>query len=152
MVSVFFGLDKKSDFAPDEVFQAQFIPEWLEDENVKKMILDIDKTVVQSSRCLMSPVLGQIAPYYLSGGVKSLIMLYKTDWYYPDLINFGGNCEEWLLWVFNSRDLVKVSCSGYDLTFRDIQINGICENDGSMINNDIDWAEKMGYFVPLGRR
>lgn len=147
MLSVFFGFDKKADFNPDAMFDHQFDAEWFDDDIVKQMVLDIDKTVVQSRFCMMSPVFGQIPPRMLSGGVKALILLYKTDWYYTDLINYGENCEDWLVWIFNHKDLVKVSCSGFDLTFWDKDIRGICENDGSMIRNCDDWALKMGEFV-----
>lgn len=152
MISVFFGIDDEADYMPDSTFEHTYCPEWFDDEDVRRMVLDIDKTTVQSRHCFLSPVLGQIPPHYLSGGVKGMIMLYKTDWYYPDLVNFGENCEEWLVWIFNHKDIVRVSCSGYDLTFRDMPIRGICENDGSQINNHIDWALKMGEFVPLGKR
>ena len=41
------------------------------------MILDIDKSKVISANCIESPILGQITPRLLSGGVKALILMYK---------------------------------------------------------------------------
>ena len=151
MVSVFFGIDSKADYYPEAVFRNRYQEAWFDDEIVRKMVRDIDRTIVQSRHCMLSPVLGQIPPAMLSGGVKSLIMLYKTDWYYPDLINFGENCEGWLSWVFESRDVVKVSCSGFDLQFLG-GIRGVCENDGTQICNSDDWALKMGQYVTECKR
>ena len=115
----------------------------LDDEFVKEMIKDVDKSIVLSNQCIQSPVLGQIPPERLSGGVKTCIMLYKLDDFVPDLIVCGENCQKWLSKVFEKKDLVKVTMSGYDLTFRGYPIHGICENDGSEINDAEDWTDKM---------
>lgn len=32
---------------------------------------------------------------------------------------------------------------GYDLTFKGLEINGVCENDGSLFRNSEDWTDKM---------
>lgn len=151
VLSVFFGFDEKADVAPDEMFIHNYDEAWFDDEIVRKMVQDIDNTVVQSRYCMLSPVLGQIPPAMLSGGVLGLILLYKTEWYYPDLINYGENCEGWLSWIFESRDIVKVSCSGFDLQFLG-GIRGVCENDGTQIRNSDDWALKMGQYVTECKR
>lgn len=39
------------------------------------MIKDVDKSEVVSDECIISPVLGQIPPERLSGGVKTLLLI-----------------------------------------------------------------------------
>lgn len=143
MVSVYFGNDKSSILNVDVYFNHVFEHTWLDDEFVRDMIKDIDNSEVLSNQCIQSPVLGQIPPERLSGGVKTCIMLYKMDDFVPDLIVCGDNCEKWLSKIFESKNLVKVTMSGYDLTFRGYPIKGVCENDGSEINNAEDWVDKM---------
>lgn len=140
MVSVFFGMDRKANFDPDGYFRWGYYPEWFDDDIVKQMVLDVDKTVVKSQYCMESPVLGQIPPDMLSGGVKGLILLYKDPDYYTDISIFGENCQGWLSWLFQHKD-IKCSCCTYDLTFRGYEIQGICENDGRQIKDAEDWVQ-----------
>lgn len=85
-------------------FHALFNPEWMEDELVKNMVLDVDKSIVQSPYCIMSPVLGQIPPDMLSGGVKFLILMLKTD-LRLDLSKCGENCAKWVIEIAKHKDV-----------------------------------------------
>lgn len=147
MVSVFFGIDDNAIINIDSEFEDLFLEEWLDDPDVCQMIMDIDKSKVLSRRCIQSPVLGQIPPADLSGGVKACILLYKcTEDVMLDLMLCGENCQGWLSKIFAMKD-VKVSLSGYILSFRGYDVSGVCENDGSIINNSKEWAEKMRFWV-----
>lgn len=48
---------------------------------VKEMIRAVDKSEVLSSHAIESPVLGIIPTTRLSGGVKALILIYKSQSY-----------------------------------------------------------------------
>jgi hypothetical protein len=144
MVSVYFGIDRKSILNVDEYFNHTYEDEWLDDPLVKEMVKDIDNSDILSRYCIQSPVLGQIPPTMLSGGVKTLIMLYKgEEGFVPDLIVCGENCQKWLSKIFSLRGIIKVTMSGYDLNFNGLPIEGICENDGSKIKDSKDWTKKM---------
>ena len=147
MVSVFFGVDKKAILNIDSEFEDLFMEEWLDDPVVRQMIKDIDRSEVLSRRCIQSPVLGQIPPADLSGGVKACILMYKcNEDILLDLILCGENCQGWLSKLFQIKD-VKVTLSGYTVSFRGYDVQGVCENDRSIISNSNDWAEKMCYWV-----
>lgn len=143
MVSVYFGNDTRAVLNIDSYFNHTFRHEWLNDPIVKQMIKDIDNSEVLSEYCIQSPVLGQIPPERISGGVKTCILLWKLDDFLVDLITCGENCQEWLSYIFSHKDVVRVSMSGYDLDFEGLEISGICENDNSVINNSYDWVDKM---------
>lgn len=143
MVSVYFGYDKSAILCVDTFFGNVYEYEWFDDPIVREMIRDIDHSTVLSSQCIQSPILGQIPPEMLSGGVKTCIMLYKMDNFLPDLTACGENCEKWLSYIFYTKELVRVTMSGHDLTFRGLPIHGICENDGSEIKDYHDWINKM---------
>lgn len=150
MVSVFFGYDHRANTNINDIFYNCYKPEWFDDELVKEMVLGIDKTKVISQYCMLSPVLGQIPPLMLSGGVKTCILLYKLyeenpkTMFIPDLIVCGENCEPWLAEVFKrSKVPVRVTFSSSYFSFMGYEFTGICENDGSEITCGDDWCNKM---------
>lgn len=86
-------------------FDNVYEDEWLEDEFVKEMILDVDHSVVISPHIIESPVLGAITPRELSGGVKVLILMLKDDSFIYNLSNCGNNCAKWVLNIAENKDL-----------------------------------------------
>lgn len=133
----------------DDFFKVVFQPEWLDDELVKEMIEDIDKSKVLSRYCIESPVLGQIPPTMLSGGVKALIILLKDEpgvdeeECYLNLTYLGNNCQKWLLRIAEEKD-IEVCMTGYEMDFYGFEdMNVLCLNDGSIIHNGKEWVDKM---------
>lgn len=123
-------------------FDYNYEEEWLDDDLVKEMVLDVDKSTVISHNHIVSPVLGDITPKDLSGGVKTLILMLKE----PDLItyasNCGNNCSKWILKVAALQD-VHIAL-GYIMDFGnsgDI-MNAIIENDGTVIKTVEDFDFK----------
>ena len=92
-------------FSPDTYFKYNYEEEWFNDNLVKTMVFDVDSSIVESPHMINSPILGQIAPERLSGGVKALIIMYKE----PDLIvnasACGDNCAKWILEIGKRTDL-----------------------------------------------
>lgn len=104
MLHIRFGTTEDTIVAVESTFDFGYEEEWLEDELVKEMILDVDKSQVISPHCIESPVLGQIAPSELSGGVKALILMLKTDeeiW----ATACGDNCAKWITKIAEIKDL-----------------------------------------------
>lgn len=56
-------------------FKYDYEDNWITDPFVKKMIKDVDQSIVLDSGVIDSPVLGKIPPTGLSGGVKTLILV-----------------------------------------------------------------------------
>lgn len=117
----------------DSYFNNTFEPEWFDDELVKEMVLDVDKTVVQSQYCMNSPVLGQIPPQMLSQGVKTLILMLKQ----PDMIFYatkcGDNCAKWILEIAKHQELHIVL--GHYMQWGDWNdpLEAVIENDNSTV-------------------
>lgn len=105
MLNILFGSSEDTIIAVDAVFNNNYEEEWLNDTLVKEMVLDIDKSEILSPYCIQSPVLGQISPRDLSGGVKALILSLKTDmeiW----ATACGDNCAKWFLKIGEIKDIV----------------------------------------------
>ena len=105
MLSVFYGDMPEAIYNPVRFFKNSYTDDWITDELSKKMIRDVDKSEVLGARVIDSPVLGGISPRELSGGVKTLIDIYKQ----PDKVfnasACGDNCARWLLEIGDMMDV-----------------------------------------------
>jgi hypothetical protein len=144
MLSIYFGdgLDGVIT-APNIFFDNQFDAEWMNDELTKKMIKDVDKSDVLAPYCIQSPVLGQISPFMISGGVKALILMNNR----PDIVvnasYCGDNCAKWINEIGKVKDVtIRL---GYPMLFKDIVAR--CLNDDSKIENKYDYVDKVMKFL-----
>ena len=105
MLNIIYGDVKNSIYNTNVYFKNSYEPEWLDAELAKKMIKDIDDSEVLSGECINSPVLGQIPPERLSGGVKTLLLILNE----PDRIfnasTCGDNCAKWILEIGRIKDV-----------------------------------------------
>ena len=69
------------------------------------MILDVDRSTVLGPRVIDSPVLGGISPRELSGGVKTLISIYKVPERIFNASACGDNCAKWILKIGELQDV-----------------------------------------------
>lgn len=142
MLYVLFGERLDDTIFPTSVyFNNVYENEWFNDEDVKQIVRDIDKSEL-NGLCVLSPFLGSIPVEKLSGGAKGLILMLKEDNFISDLISYGNNCEDWIIRISNKKD-ITVCMTGVDMTFEGKDIKAICLNDNSKINNYIDWCDKM---------
>ena len=145
MLKVFFGIHEDAMLSVDSYFNNTYDESWFADPIVVQMVKDIDGSDVISPNCINSPVLGQIPPITLSGGVKALICLHMIGDPFLDLIVMGENCSEWLLKIANEKD-ITVAMSGSHLTFSDMDDifpKCLCLNDDSVIETPKEWVFKM---------
>ena len=105
MLSIIYGVMQNSIYNRNVYFKNTYDPEWFESDLAKKIVKDIDNSDVLSGECINSPVLGQIPPERLSGGVKTLLLMLNE----PDKIfntsTCGDNCAKWILEIGKQKDL-----------------------------------------------
>ena len=104
MLQIHYGIRENTVSLVDSYFKHNFDAEWLNDDLVKEMVLDVDKSKVIAPYCIDSPVLGQISPFMLSGGVKALILMLKTN-YIVNASMCGDNCSKWIIKIAEEKDL-----------------------------------------------
>lgn len=141
MLNIYFGWKDNAELNIEDYFFGAFLPEWLENPLVKEMILDIDNSTVTSPYCIQNDILGQIAPYYLSGGVKSLILMLYDDAFYTDLLVLGENCSKWLGAISKQKD-ITCCISNYDLPFPNVPFKRL--NDNKILSTNEDWILSLG--------
>ena len=105
MLTIIYGDEPRSIYNTNVYFKNTYESEWLESELAKKIIQDVDDSEVLGGECIKSPVLGQIPPERLSGGVKTLLLMLNE----PDRIfnasTCGDNCAKWILEIAKQKDL-----------------------------------------------
>ena len=75
MLNIIFGECKDVIYNTSVFFKNVYEKEWLNEEQTRQMIKDVDNSKVISDGAIESPVLGIIPPTSLSGGVKTLILI-----------------------------------------------------------------------------
>ena len=90
--------------AVDGYFNRNKTKDWFNRQDVKNIILDIDKTVAVKDEYLESPVFGGMAPERLSTGCKALILMLVQD--RPVYATkCGDNCTKYILEIAEQKDL-----------------------------------------------
>lgn len=104
MLNIYFGDMDEAYYGPSW-FKFNYDPAWFEDPFVEEMMEDIDKSFYRGGDLIESSVLGPIPPERLSGGLMTLISIYKN----PDLIfdatSCGENCAKWLYQIGQKEDV-----------------------------------------------
>ena len=137
MLNISFKVTNKTIWDVDSYFNFNYEDAWFENDLVKEMVRDIDKSDVVSSNCVQSPVLGQIPVTKLSGGVKALILMLKEPelWIYATAC--GDNCANWIVRISEMQDVNIVLRHTMWFT-RDFV--GKCIDNGMRIHNLDDYG------------
>lgn len=134
MLTVHTGISDDTIDYIDSYFKNNYEDEWLDDELVKEMVLDIDNSVIESPHKISSPVLGDITPLDLSTGVKALILMYKEPENEFWATACGDNCAKWIKKFGDEMD-ITISLEH----FMDF-------GDNSFLCKDADTDEIVEYF------
>ena len=105
MLSIIYGDMQNSIHNTNVYFKNTYEPEWFESDLAKKIVKDIDNSDVLSGECINSPVLGQIPPERLSGGVKTLLLMLNEQDKIFNASTCGDNCAKWILEIGKQKDL-----------------------------------------------
>ena len=145
-MSFFYAKSRTCSFIDINIyFKNSYEPEWLEAELAKKMIKDIDDSEVLSGECINSPVLGQIPPERLSGGVKTLLLILNE----PDRIfnasTCGDNCAKWILKIAEKKDLT-INLR-HIMDFGEETFEAQILNNGRQVHDMQEFVEVAGEYV-----
>ena len=145
MLHIQFGEMENVNYGPDW-FKANYDPEWLKDNFVRAMIKDVDSSDCLDGIVINSPILGSIPPERLSGGVQTLIMIYKKPQLVFDATSCGSNCSKWLLEIGKRMD-VTVNLN-YLMKFDDSpDFEVYIENERRLVSNFADYVASAVKYV-----
>lgn len=120
-------------------------PNVLNDPFVKEIVKGVDNSELVGPNLVISPVLGAIPPSSLSGGTKTLIILYAQDKPVTGL-SLSDNTIPWLLKIAEMKDITIFL--GHRVHFPD-KMDAIILDNGISVNSDSDfvkqWLLTQGY-------
>lgn len=138
MLRIQFG-KKNNVFYGPSYFKANYDIEWLNDSFVQDMIEDVDNSSFEGGDLISSSVLGPISPRELSGGVQTLICIYKNPELVFDATSCGSNCSKWLLEIGRRMDVTI--CLEYFMPFDNLgEIDIYIENVDKRFNDSNEYA------------
>lgn len=105
MLTIVYGDEPQCIYNTNVYFKNTYESQWIESEFAKEMIKDIDDSDVLSGECINSPVLGQIPPERLSGGVKTLLLMLNEPEKIFNASTCGDNCAKWILKIGKQSDV-----------------------------------------------
>lgn len=133
MLYIFYGEKDNVINRSDVYFNNTYQDEWLMDDFVKSIISDVDKSEVLGPHLIESSVLGPIGPKDLSGGTKTLILMYKDREHIFNATNCGNNCSKWILEIAKKQDLTI--CLQHNMDFGTDGFEAIVLNNNRHIYN-----------------
>jgi hypothetical protein len=104
MLRVYFGSLADEIYNTDLYFKNSYKDEWLSDDFVKEMIKEIDNSEVIENNAIKNDILGTFSPTGLSGGVKTLILIYFNPKIIFNISNCGDNCIPFLFKIVQKRE------------------------------------------------
>lgn len=137
MLNIHFG-EKKAYYGP-AWFVNSYDLGWFEDAFVAEMLKDIDKSEYKGGELIVSDVLGPISPKDLSGGVMTLISIYKNPEKIFNATSCGDNCAKWLLRIGEKEDITVVL--EYLMKFDELEPFDIkIENTGEIVKSGKEYV------------
>lgn len=146
MLHIFYGeyTGKNYIYDPDTYFNNQAQRKWLLEDLSRQMIRDVDKSEVISENLIQSSRLGPIPPQWLSGGVKTLILIDHDQNHVFNASACGNNCAKWLLEIGRRKDvLVRL---GYPMNFGGGAFSFVIENTGHTVHSMREMVTEMAVY------
>lgn len=131
MLTVYFGNLEKAVYNTSMYFDNTYLDTWLEDDFVRDIIKSVDKATVISNKAIDSQALGVIPVTKLSGGTKTLILVYKDRSRVFNASTCGDNCSRWLL------KIAKASKEDVVINLHHIMDFGENPFEIRILNNDV---------------
>ena len=97
MLNIFYGDMAEVIYNTSLYFDNTYFDGWLYDEFARKMIKDVDKAKVLSGQAVESKALGVIPATKISGGLKTLLLIYNQPEKIFNASTCGDNCAKWIL-------------------------------------------------------
>jgi len=145
MLNVYFGEMPEAIYDTSTYFRHAYQDKWITDPMTVEIIRDVDGSEVLGSNLIQSPVLGPISPQQLSGGVKTLILIYKDSGRVFNASKCGNNCAKWLLKMAEKKK--KVINLRHIMDFGDGEFKIKVLNSGKIATNMKELVLLAGEYV-----
>jgi len=130
MLNIYFGEMMEAIYNTSVYFDNTYYDGWLNDDFARKMIKDIDNAEVLSGQAVNSKALGVIPVTKISGGLKTLLLIYNDTNKIFNASTCGDNCAKWIL------KIAKDSKRDITINLRHIMDFGEGKFEIRIMNND----------------
>ena len=147
MLNIFYGVMPEAIYNTSLYFNNTYYDNWLTDDFAKKMIKSVDKATVLSGQAVNSKALGVIPATKISGGLKTLLLIYNQ----PDKIfnasTCGDNCAKWILRIAKKLDKDITVNLRHIMDFGDGQFEIKILNNDKIVHNMSELVLYAGEFL-----
>ena len=147
MLHIFFGDMPEAIYNTSLYFDNTYLDKWLTDSFAKKIIKSVDKATVLSGRAIDSKALGVIPVTQLSGGTKTLLLMYNRPEQVFNASTCGDNCAPWILKIAakQKKDITINLHHIMDFGDKDFEIK-ILNND-TVVHSMAELVVYAGFFL-----
>lgn len=142
MLNIIFGDTDKAIYNTSVFFDNTYYDGWLQDDFAQEMIKDVDKAAVLSNNAVESKVLGVIPVTKISGGLKTLLLIYNNPQRIFNASTCGDNCAKWILRIAKKSDV------DITINLHHVMVFGKGKFEIRILNNDVvvhDMSEFVQY-------
>jgi hypothetical protein len=130
MLKIFYGEMPEAIYNTSLYFDNTYYDSWMEDPFARLMIKDVDKAEVLSGQAVNSKALGVIPVTKISGGLKTLMLIYNEPKKVFNASTCGDNCAKWIL------KIAERSSEDITINLRHIMDFGDGSFEIRILNND----------------
>lgn len=147
MLNIYYGDMSEAIYNTSLYFDNTYYDGWLNDEFAKKMIKSIDKATVLSGQAVDTKVLGVIPTTKISGGLKTILLIYNQPEKIFNASTCGDDCAKWIL------KIAKNSPKDITINLRHIMDFGNGKFEIRILNNNVvvhnmdELVKYAGYYI-----
>ncbi len=147
MLNIYFGDLPEAIYNTSLYFNNTYLDNWITDDFTRKMIKSVDKSEVIGPQAVDSKALGVIPVTQISGGAKTLILIYKQ----PDKIfnasTCGDNCAKWILKIAKQSEKDITINLHHLMDFGDKAFEIRIANTGVIVHNMREYILNAGMLI-----
>ena len=135
MLNIYYGDMPGALYNTSTYFDNTYYDGWLDDDFAKSMIKSVDNGTVLSSHAVETKALGIIPATRLSGGLKTLLLIYNEPNKVFNASTCGDNCAKWILKIAkNSKKDITINLR-HIMDFGEGKFEIKVLNDGAVVHN-----------------
>lgn len=135
MLNIYYGDMPEALYNTSMYFDNTYYDGWLDDDFAKAMIKSVDNGTVLSSHAVDTKALGIIPATRLSGGLKTLLLIYNEPNKVFNASTCGDNCAKWILKIAkNSKKDITINLR-HIMNFGEGKFEIKVLNDGAVVHN-----------------
>lgn len=147
MLNIYYGEMQEAIYNTSVYFDNVYLDNWILDEFAQKIIKSIDKAKVLSPMAVDSKALGVIPTTKLSGGTKTLLLIYNEPTKTFNASTCGDNCAEWILKIAKEAKTDITINLRHIMNFGDKDFEIKILNDGAIVHNMKELVLHAGKFL-----